>query len=120
MAFTTSLLVALFCMLVVFAVLSILFALIRVFSAIIGVFTTGRKKPVSVAAPIQPIQTTHVISQATQSVPQETKKTFSSGTLKLNNVDEKTAAMLMAIVSHTTRIPLTNLHFKSVKCIDEK
>ena len=41
------------------------------------------------------------------------------GTVKLLNVDEKTAACVMAIVSHETQIPLNQLVFKSIKAVNE-
>lgn len=42
----------------------------------------------------------------------------SSGELKLKNVDEKTAAMIMAIVSDETKIPLSELCFKSISAVE--
>ena len=45
---------------------------------------------------------------------------FSSGTLKLKGCDEKTAAMIMAIVSDNTGIPLSELVFKSITLVEEK
>lgn len=41
-----------------------------------------------------------------------------SGELKLIDVDEKTAAIIMAIVSHESGIPLSELQFKSIKALD--
>ena len=38
--------------------------------------------------------------------------------VKLIDVDEKTAAMVMALVSHETDIPLDRLDFKSIKKVD--
>lgn len=43
---------------------------------------------------------------------------IASGELKLVNVDEKTAAMVMAIVSDESKIPLSELIFKSIKALD--
>lgn len=37
--------------------------------------------------------------------------------LKLINVDEKTAALIMAIVSHESEIPLSELAFTSIKLV---
>jgi hypothetical protein len=34
-------------------------------------------------------------------------------------VDEKTAAMIMAIISDETQIPLSELQFKKIKAIDQ-
>jgi len=41
-----------------------------------------------------------------------------TGGLVLNNVDERTAAMVMAIVSHETKTPLDQLVFKSISARD--
>ena len=42
------------------------------------------------------------------------------GEVELIGVDEKTAAVIMAIVSQQSDIPLNRLSFKSIKLIDEK
>lgn len=95
MGFSESLLVALFCWAVVFAVLITLFAIIRVLSFSINVFS---KKTTEVTAV-------------------EAEEEFSSGKLKLKDVDEQTAAMIMAIVSDESGIPLSELIFKSIRQI---
>lgn len=41
-----------------------------------------------------------------------------AGQLKLIDVDERTAAMIMAIVSDESQIPLSELNFKYIKAID--
>lgn len=99
MAFSESLLVALFCWAVVFSVLIILFTIIRTFSFALKLLP---KKAVEVPA-------------AEVAVVEEEE--FSSGTLKLKDVDEQTAAMIMAIVSDESGIPLSELIFKSIKQI---
>ncbi len=43
----------------------------------------------------------------------------SIGDLDLYDVDEKTAAVIMAIVSHESGIPLNRLQFKSIKAIEK-
>lgn len=43
---------------------------------------------------------------------------WTAGELKLLGVDEKTAAMIMAIVSDESQIPLSELQFKMIKAID--
>lgn len=40
---------------------------------------------------------------------------FGQGELNLTDVDEKTAALIMAIVSHESGIPLAELNFKSIR-----
>lgn len=47
-----------------------------------------------------------------------TPSVTAAGQLKLINVDEKTAAMIMAIVSDESQIPLSELSFMSIKAID--
>ncbi len=44
----------------------------------------------------------------------------SQGQVELIDTDEKEAAVIMAIVSNKTGIPLERLSFKSIKLIDEK
>ncbi|MGN0520712.1 MAG: OadG family transporter subunit [Candidatus Fimenecus sp.] len=46
-------------------------------------------------------------------------ETCSAGQLDLYDVDEKTAAVIMAIVSHESGIPLNRLQFKSIKAIEK-
>ena len=40
------------------------------------------------------------------------------GEIKLRDVDDQTAALLMAIVADQTGIPLNELRFKSIKCLN--
>jgi uncharacterized membrane protein len=44
---------------------------------------------------------------------------YAQGELKLINVDEKTAALIMAIVSHESDIPLSELDFHSIRLIGQ-
>ena len=44
----------------------------------------------------------------------------SQGNLELVGVDEATAAMLMALVSYKTEIPLNRLAFRSIRLVEEK
>jgi len=41
--------------------------------------------------------------------------TIFAGNIKLTEVDERSAAMIMAIVSDESGIPLSELRFKSIK-----
>lgn len=43
---------------------------------------------------------------------------FTGGQVKLIDVDEKTAATIIAIISHETGIPLSELQFKSIKALN--
>jgi len=105
-----SILVAIFCLVFVFVVLAVLFVFIRVFSVGVGAIANKANKPldaVPVAAPI--------MSAAAPITSAEIEANFSSGGLRLNNVDERTAAIIMAIVSDESGIPLSELCFKSIK-----
>ena len=44
----------------------------------------------------------------------------SQGELELIGVDEATAAMLMALVSHKTEIPLNRLAFRSIRLVEDE
>ena len=100
--------VALFTWAIVFAVLFIIFVCIRVFGAVVGSFS--KKKDTAPAAP----------SAAPAAAAEDSGEEFSSGSLKLKGCDEKTAAMIMAIVSDNTGIPLNELIFKSISLVEEK
>lgn len=78
-------------------------------------------KPQEAPAPAAP-----VVQQAAPAAPVEEKRVIpagmaelpanqSQGEINLYSVDDKTAAMIMAIVSDTTKIPLNELYFKSIK-----
>jgi len=108
MSFVESVGVALFTMLFVFLVLASLFAMITILSVAIrkttGKMATGEDVG-ELSQPEDKEQDAHVIQS-------------SSGELKLINVDEKTAAMIMAIVSDESKIPLSELCFKSIKAVE--
>ena len=101
-------------MLVVFGVLFLMYLLIsvagKVLAGISGVVIGGKKEETKVEAKAAP---------AVEAKTEDPGEEFSSGTLKLKGCDEKTAAMIMAIVSDNTGIPLSELVFKSIKLVDE-
>ena len=101
--------VALFVWAIVFCVLFIIFVCIRIFGAVVG---SATKK--SVEAPAAPAPA------LAPTVSEDPGEEFSSGSLKLKGCDEKTAAMIMAIVSDNTGIPLSELIFKSITLVEEK
>ena len=107
-----ALLYALFTIAIVFTALLIIFVCIKIFSAILNAF--DHKKDTSTEAPAAAAATS---APAAPAAPEEE---FSSGTLKLKGCDEKTAAMIMAIVSDNTGIPLSELVFKSITLVENK
>ena len=97
---------------VVFAVLFIMYVMISVSSKIIAALPSGDKK--AAEAPAAPA------AAAAEAAPASVGEEFSSGTLKLKGCDEKTAALIMAIVSDNTGIPLSELVFKSITLVENK
>ena len=97
--------------LVVFGVLFIMYVLISLAGKILAAATKdsgkAEAKPAVAAAPAA-------------AAPAAAEEEFSSGTLKLKGCDEKTAAMIMAIVADDTGIPLSELVFKSIKLVEKK
>lgn len=106
-----AILVALFTIAVVFAVLCLICILVNVFSKIMTNITN--KDTAAKPAPA-PVKTEAVTAEPAK------EEEFSSGSLKLKGCDEKTAAMIMAIVSDNTGIPLSELIFKSITLVEEK
>ncbi len=95
--------------LVVFAVLFLMYILISLSGKIIqGITKLGAKEEPAKAAPA-----------AAPAAPAAPEEEFSSGSLKLKNCDEKTAAMIMAIVADDSGIPLEELVFKSIKLVEK-
>ena len=106
--------VAGFTIAVVFGVLLLICIAIKIFSAIIG----GLEKSVIKAE--EPAPKAAEKAAAVEDKPAVAEEEFSSGSLKLKGCDEKTAAMIMAIVSDNTGIPLSELVFKSITLIENK
>jgi sodium pump decarboxylase gamma subunit len=100
-----SILISLFGLAIVFAVLIALSLFITLQSKIIGAVRLNKKEASQ--------------GKSEQVAPVEKKDAaVSAGELKLFDVDEKTAAIIMAIVSHESKIPLSELQFKSIKALD--
>lgn len=96
--------------LVVFGVLFMMYILISISGKIIQAITkVGTKAEPVKAAP----------ATATPAAPAAPEEIYSSGSLKLKNCDEKTAAMIMAIVADDSGIPLEELIFKSIKLVEK-
>ena len=97
---------------VVFAVLFIMYVMISLSSKVIAALPSGDKKAAEAAAA--------PAAAPAETAPASEGEDFSSGTLKLKGCDEKTAAMIMAIVSDNTGIPLSELVFKSITLVENK
>ncbi|MCX7711296.1 MAG: OadG family protein [Clostridia bacterium] len=107
MSIIDSLLVSIYGMAVVFIVLIILSFLVKLQSMIFSSMASKQEK--------QEVAKDNKISSEPAA---QTDAGWTSGELKLIGVDEKTAAMIMAIVSDESKIPLSELQFKTIKVID--
>lgn len=94
---------------VVLIILALLACIIVILSKVIRLFTDKDKKK---SEKVRTVQDTP--AKALDTVPQ----TVQSTALELYKVDEKTAATIMAIVSHDSGIPLNRLSFKSIKLVE--
>jgi Na+-transporting methylmalonyl-CoA/oxaloacetate decarboxylase gamma subunit len=112
MTLVDSLWVSLLGLAVVFAVLILLSFFIKSLSAVLEFFTNNNKR-----------ETDGVDKQDAGdiAVPYalgEPDGEWSGGELKLIGVDEPTAAIIMAIISDESQIPLSQLRFKMIRAID--
>ena len=111
MTLSESLGIALVGILVVLTELALLALFITILSKIIGAFTKKRKaedKGITVT-PVPEAENT--VSAPTADY---------DGSPNLINVDEPTAACIMAIVSDRSGIPLERLKFRSIKLLEDK
>jgi len=99
-------------MAIVMAELALLAVLIIIMSKVIRGLT-GKKEPEKGSEPA-PQSAPNLQAPAQPAAAQA----VSAGCLDLHNVDDRTAAMIMAIVSDDSGIPLNELRFKSIKAID--
>lgn len=99
-------LISIYGFITVFIMLTLLMFIIQVLSKIVvEIETKNESKP----------QTSNIDSvEHIESEPKEF-----AGEIKLIDVDEKTAACIMAIISDETKIPLDQLIFKSIRAIEE-
>ncbi len=110
-----ALLVALVGFITVLAMLSIIALFIKLIAFIFSSVEkkTASKKVETVIAPVEHKANESVTAGFT--LPDNE----SQGNLELVGVDEATAAMLMALVSYKTEIPLNRLAFRSIKLVEE-
>ena len=100
----------------VFVVLVVLMMVIYLQYKIISLFS-GKKAPETVIpqAVAAPAAASPVASAPLAAPAQFVEAPGSSGEITLYNIDDKTAAILMAIVADELKTPLNQLKFKSIK-----
>ena len=107
MSVIESVVVGLFCLFIVFLVLAVLYALVILLS--VALKSLAGRQAVSRGKLFE-----------AESVEEEAPgQQSTNGKLELINVDDKTAATIMAIVSHESGIPLDELNFKHIKAMDK-
>jgi uncharacterized protein YpmB len=104
MTIGNSLLAALIIMAIVFTVLAALFLLVNFQTRFFASF----RKP-NAANNVQAVSNTVSNTKAIEA---------SNGEIEITGLDEKTAAMVMAIAADDLKIPLNELQFKSIKLLD--
>lgn len=105
MSIANSILVALIVMSIVFTCLIALILLLRIQSFVLNFINSNKK--------VQQVEQETVNNGELQKSNIES----SNGELKLIGVDEKTTAMIMAVLSDELKTPLGEIHFKSIKLI---
>lgn len=110
-----ALLIALVGFLTVLAILSVIALFIKLIAFIFSLIEKKNSKKITEIVPIQ-----DKISEVQKSVGPTLPETESQGELELIGVDEATAAMLMALVSYKTDIPLNRLIFRSIRLVEDE
>jgi Na+-transporting methylmalonyl-CoA/oxaloacetate decarboxylase gamma subunit len=114
MSIGSALIIAVSGFLVVFLMLCLLWGIIVLINKVTNSLPGTRKKEApAVSADITP----EAPAPAKAAAVKEESATY-GGELALYNVDEKTAACIMAIISDETKIPLSQLIFKSIRALD--
>ena len=98
-------------------VFTVLVALMLVIRAIAAAMRAFEKKPEPAGAP--PLSSKDAKSDAPAAQGRQAPAPGSLGECDLHSVDDKTAAMLMAIVADETQTPLNELRFVSIQEIRE-
>ena len=113
MPLTDALAVSLIGIVTVICILAVISLLIILVSKVIRLFesSAGRKKAADAPAAVQ-------TAAASAGVPMP--EGMNQGELELVGTDEKTAAIIMAIVSDKSGIPLNRLAFKSIRLMEDK
>ena len=114
MPLTDAFAVSLIGIVTVVSILAIIALLIILVSKVIRAFESSAESKKAVAAPAAAPQK----ASAPAGIPMPAG--MNQGELELVGTDEKTAAIIMAIVSDKSGIPLNRLSFKSIKLMEDK
>lgn len=106
MTIGNSILVALIVMFIVFVVLLALSLLLKIEASVLGYFSKEKNNE----------QNETNVSHISMAKSEDNE--ISAGELMLIDVEESTAAMIMALTSDELKIPLKELQFKSIRALD--
>ena len=109
--------------LLVLAVLAVIMLFVKLLSKVLGGKSKKEKKEepitkVQTPAPVQTTQTETVVAE--EPAKTETPLPYTPGYVTLDGVKEQDAAVIMAITSHETGIPLERLCFKYIKRLNQE
>ena len=109
--------------LLVLAVLAVIMLFVRLLSKVLGGNSKKEKKEepvteVQTPAPVHTAQTETVVAEEPQKT--ETVLPYTPGYVTLDGVKEQDAAVIMAITSHESGIPLERLCFKSIRRLNQE
>lgn len=102
---------------IVFIILGILAIFVKTMGAAFDKANAVKKAKLKVPAADAPVFSNKTASAVSVGVP--LPENTSAGELKLTNVSEQDAAVIMALVSHNSGIPLNRLQFNSIKLLEE-
>lgn len=115
--------IAFFGFVLVIIVLAFLAIFVKILSKIVSSFSKGGKtdkKQKSENALTAPLAEKAVPSASVQSQPTDSQLPYTTGYITLDGVSEQEAAVVMAVTSDKTGIPLERLCFKSIKRLNQE
>lgn len=115
MNLSKALLIAVVGFITVIAILAIIALFIKLIAFIFSAIEKKNSKKIVEIIPAQ-----DKLPEASHGAYPTLPETESQGELELIGVDEATAAMLMALVSYKTDIPLNRLIFRSIKLVEDE
>ena len=108
MTMSRTLMISLVGFMIVFLILGILAIFVKSMGGVFDKINEKKKMPVAAPKPMP----------SAAGVPLPPNQ--SEGTIELVNVTEEEAAVVMAVVSHRSGIPLNRLQFNSIKLLEEE
>ena len=115
MTISRALIISVIGFLIVFIILGILAIFVKAMGTGFDAAAAAKKSKAVSAIPPEKNEAAQSSSASGNPLPDNT----SAGNLKLINVSEQDAAVIMALVSHNTKIPLNRLQFNSIKLMED-